>query len=314
MQTVKAARIHNYGGAKAVRVEGTTVPEPQSGEVLVRVHAAGVNSIDWKIRAGCLQQMKPLQLPFTLGGDFSGVVQAVGKDVAGCTVGDAVYGQASVFNHGSGSFAEYCVAQASAVALKPRRISHVDACGLPNAGVSSLQALAESLRLSAGQTILINGGATGIGSISIQLAKHLGAQVVTTASVEDIPYVKSLGADEVIDYRSENFGAVMGGLDAGLNTVGCDTYAQPFRVLKSGVRLSSVLAHPGAGSTNDFWLEAIALSTRVTTKRLERLAELVDEGALNVRVDKTFLLDQAAIVLLLLETESPARKAVLKMV
>ena len=313
MKTGKAARIHNYDGAKTVGVENTTIPEPQAGELLVRVHAAGVNSIDWKIRAGYLQQMNTLQLPFTLGGDFSGVVQAIGKDVAGCNVGDEVYGQASVFNHGSGSFAEFCLARATAVSIKPRSVSHVEACGLPTAGVSALQALMESLRVSAGQKILINGGASGIGSISIQLAKHFGARVVTTASVEDISYVKSLGADVVIDYRSGDFGEVIGGLDAGLDTVGCDTYAQPFRMLKRGVRLSSVLAHPGVALTNDFWLEAFALSTRVTTKRLGKLAELVDEGALNLRVDKTFPLDQVGAVLHYLETMSPARKAVLKM-
>jgi NADPH:quinone reductase-like Zn-dependent oxidoreductase len=314
MKTVKAASIHNYVGANAVRVEGTTVPGPQSGEVLVRVHAAGVNSIDWKIRAGYLQQMKPLQLPFTLGGDFSGVVEAIGRNVVGCKVGDEVYGLASVFNDGSGSFAEFCLARAAAVALKPRSVSHVEACGLPTAGVSALQALLESLRLSAGQKILINGGASGIGSISIQLAKHFGAHVVTTASAAEIPYVKGLGADEVIDYRSRKFEEVIGGLDAGVDTVGCDTYAQPFRVLKRGVRLSSMLAYPGAGSTNDFWLEAFALSTRVTTKRLEKLAELVDEAALNVRTDKTFPLEQAGIALHYLETRPAARKAVLRMV
>src|SRR4030095_4145002 len=205
MTTVKAARIHNYDGAEALRIEGTTVHEPQSGEVLVRVHAAGVNSIDWKIRAGCLQQMKLLQLPFTLGGDFSGVVQAVGKDVVSAKVGTEVYGQASVFNGGSGSFAELCLARAGAVALKPRSLSPVEACGLPTAGVSALQAVKDSLRLSAGQKILINDGPSNIGSISIQLAKHFGAHVVSTALAADIPYVKGLGADEVIDYMGKEF-------------------------------------------------------------------------------------------------------------
>lgn len=314
MKTVKAARIQNYDGAAAVRVEDATVPQPQSGDVLVRVHAAGVKSIDWKIRAGYLQQMKPLQLPFTLGGDFSGVVQAVGQDVVGCKIGDEVYGLASVFNDGSGSFAEFCVARGSAVALKPSGVSHVEACGLPTAGVSALEALMESLRLTAGQKILINGGASGIGSISIQLAKYFGAHVVTTASAGDISYVKGLGADEVIDYSSRKFEEVIIDFDAGVDTVGCDTYAQPFRVLKKGVRLSCMLVSPGAGSTNDFWLEAFALSTRVTTKRLEKLAELVDEGALKVRVNKTLSLDQVGTVLDYLETERSGGTVVLKMV
>ena len=126
--------------------------------------------------------------------------------------------------------------------------------------------------------------------------------------------MKGLGADEVIDYRGRKFEEVIIGFDAGVDTVGCDTYAQSFRVLKRGVRLSSVVGYPDAGSTNDFWLEAFSLSTRVTTKRLEKLAELVDEGALNVRVDKTFPLDQAGAVLHYLETERPGAKVVLKMV
>jgi len=312
MKTIKATRLHNYDEATAVRVEETTLREPQSCELLVRVHAACVNPIDWKIRAGHMRQVTPLPLPFTVGGDFSGVVEAVGTYVAGFKVGDEVYGEASIFNRGSGSFAEYCIARAGAVALKPQSVSHADACRLPDAGVSALQALTKQHRVSAGQRVLINGGAGIVGQLAIQLAKHLGAHVVATVSADDIDYVKSLGADEVVAYDSREFEEVLCGFDAGLDMVGCDTYARPFRVLKRGVRLASMLEQPRPELTNDFWLEASALSKQVTTGRLTRLAELVDEGALRFHVDETFPLELAGAALLRMETVPPRGQIVLK--
>jgi NADPH:quinone reductase-like Zn-dependent oxidoreductase len=314
IRTVKAARIHHYDGAEAVRVEDASLPGPQAGELLICIHAAGVNPIDWKIRAGFLQQMMPQPLPFTLGGDFSGAVEAVGPGVRGFKVGDEVYGLASAFNRGSGSFAEFGLAWAGAVAPKPQSMSHVEAGGLPIAGVSALHALTKLLRVSAGQKVLIHGGAGGIGSIAIQLAKHLGAYVATTASADDIDYVKGLGADEIIDYRSRQFEEVVVGLDAGIDTVGCDTYVHSFRVLKRGVRLVSVLEQPRQEMTNHFEVEAFALSTQVTTERLTELAEMVDKGALKVHVDKTFPLEQAGAALDYMERESFRGKVVLKIV
>jgi NADPH:quinone reductase-like Zn-dependent oxidoreductase len=310
MKTVKATRLHNYDGA--VRVEETTLREPQSGELLVRVHAACVNPIDWKIRADYMRQVTPRPLPFTLGGDFSGVVEAVGPYVSGFKVGDEVYGEASIFNRGSGSFAECCIARAGAVALKPRSVSHADASWLPIAGVSALQALTKYLRVSASQRVLINGGAGIVGQLAIQLARHLGAHVVATASDDDIDYVKSLGADEVVAYGSREFEEVLVGFDAGLDTVGSDAYARPFRVMKGGVRLASMLEQPRPELMNNVWLESIALSRQVTTGRLTKLAEMVDEGALKFHVDETFPLELAGAALLRMETVPPRGQIVLK--
>jgi alcohol dehydrogenase len=313
MKTVKAARIHNYGGPEAVQVEDISLPEPQAGELLIRIHAAGVNPIDWKIRAGYMKQMMPLQLPLTLGGDFSGVVE-VGADVADFKVGDEVYGQSGVLNGGSGSFAEFSIAKVGTIATKPRSVSHTEAGGLPLVGVSALQALTEHLRVSAGQKVLIHGGTGGIGSIAIQLARHLGAYVATTVSADDIDYVKGLGADEVIDYKSRKFEEVLGGLDAVFDTVGGDTYSRSFKVLKRGGRLVSMLEQPDQQLMKDFGVKAFAQFTQVNTERLRRLAELVDRNVLKVHVDKTFPLEQAAAALLYLETESPRGKVVLKIV
>jgi NADPH:quinone reductase-like Zn-dependent oxidoreductase len=311
MKTVKAARIQNYGGPEVVQVENISLPEPQSGELVIRNYASGVNPIDWKVRAGYLQQMMPLPLPFTSGSDFSGVVVAVGADVVDFKVGDAVYGQSGVLNGGSGSFAEFSVAKAVTIATKPRSVDHVEAGGLPLAGVSALQALTEHLCLSAGQKVLIHGGAGGIGGIAIQLAKHLGAHVATTASAEDLDYVKNLGADEVVDYRNQRFEAVLGGLDAVFDTVGGETYARSFRVLKRGGRLVSMLEQPNQELLNDFGITAVAQFTQVNTERLGKLAELVDRNVLKVHVDKTFPLERAAAALLHVETKSPRGKVVI---
>jgi NADPH:quinone reductase-like Zn-dependent oxidoreductase len=205
MKPVKAARLQSYGGAEAVRIEEISLPDPKPGELLVRVHTAGENPIDSKIRAGYLKQRIPLRLPVTLGGDFSGVVEAANTGVADFKIGDEVYGQASVTNGGSGSFAGAVLARADTMAAKPRTVSDTEAGGLPLAGVSALQALTEHLRLAAGQKVLIHGGAGGIGSSAIQLAKHLGAHVATTVSGNDFGYVKGLGADTVIDYKKQKF-------------------------------------------------------------------------------------------------------------
>ena len=314
MKEFKAARIHNYGGAEVVRVENTALPEPQAGELAVRVHAAGVNPVDWKIRAGYLQQMMPLPLPFTLGGDFSGVVEAVGDGVEGFRVGDEIYGQAAVFTGGSGSFAESAIVKTGNMAAKPRRLSHTEAGALPLVGVSALQALTEHLRVSAGQKILIHGGAGGIGSIAIQIAKHLGAYVATTVSAKDVDHVKRLGADEVIDRKSLNFEDVVRDFDAALDTVGGDTYARSFKVLKRGGRLVSLLEPPREDLMNDYGVEASVMFTQVTTDRLAKLAELVDKGVVKVNVEKTYPLGQAGEALQQLETESPRGKVVLEMV
>jgi alcohol dehydrogenase len=312
MKTVKAARLQSYGGVEAVHIEEISLPDPKPGELLVRVHTAGENPIDWKIRAGYLKQRMPLQLPITLGGDFSGVVEAADTGVTDFKVGDEVYGQASVTNGGSGSFAEAVLARADATAAKPHSVSDTEVAGLPLAGVSALQALTEHLRLAAGQKILIHGGAGGIGSGAIQLAKHLGAHVATTASGDDFGYVKGLGADTVIDYKTQKFEEILHDLDAVFDTIGGDTYVRSFKVLKKGGRLVSMLEQPRQDLMQEFGVEAFAQFTQVTTERLTKLAELVDQGALKVHVDKTFPLSQVSAALLYLQKQSPRGKVVLK--
>ena len=311
MTTLKAARIHSYGGPEAVRVEVEDLPARRDGQILVRVRDAGVNPVDWKIRSGYLRQVAPLTLPFTLGGDFSGVVEEAEPSV-GFKAGDEVFGTAIVLAGGSGSFAEACLAPAGAVAAKPGSVSHAEAAALPLVGVSALQALTEHLRVAAGQRILIHGGAGGIGSVAIQLAKHLGARVATTVRADDIDYAKRLGADVVIDYRMQKFEEAVNNQDAVLDTVGGDTYARSFEVLKRGGRLVSMLEQPNRKLMSEHGVEASFLFTQVTVDRLAKLAKLVDQGALKVHVGETFPLNEASAALLRQETDPPRGKIVLE--
>ena len=312
MRTIKAVRIHQYGGPETVRVERAVLRNLNAGEVLVRVGAAGVNPVDWKIRAGYLQQAMPLTLPFTLGGDFSGVVMAVGPDVTEFALGAQVYGNAPVLSGGSGSFAESVIAPAGSFAEKPRSLDHVTAGALPLVGVSALQALSERLRILPGDKLLVHGGAGGIGSIAIQLARHLDAHVTATAGTDDIEYVRSLGAHQVIDHRKQKFQYRVGGLDAVLDTVGGLTYLDSFRVLKRGGRLVSLLEAPRADLMEEFGVEASVLYTQVTTQRLRQLADYVDSRAVKVRVDQTFALDAAAEALRYQQQNHPRGKVVLR--
>ena len=165
---------------------------PSAGKVLVRIKAAGVNPADWKIREGYMQQMMPLQFPSTLGMDFSGIIEKVGEGVSDFKYNDEVYGQASVIKGGSGAFAEMALASADSIAHKPKTLSHEEAAGLPLVGVSAWQALVENIGLSKDQKNLIHGGAGGIGSIAIQLAKHLGAYTATTVNTNEKQFVKEL--------------------------------------------------------------------------------------------------------------------------
>ena len=216
---MKRAEIRKYGGMEVVEIN-ENAPEPlvSKGKLLVEVHAAGVNPIDWKVREGYMRQVATLQFPATLGGDFSGVVGEVGEGVSYFKKGDEIYGFASILRGGSGAFAEFAAVDEKATAPKPKNMSHVEAAALP----------LDHIGLSKGKRVLIHGGAGGIGAIAIQLAKHLGAYVATTTSGKDMPYVKELGADEAIDYKIQPFEDLLQNYDAVFDTVGGETYRKSF--------------------------------------------------------------------------------------
>jgi alcohol dehydrogenase len=312
---MKSAQIKSYGGSEVVEInQSTPAPnDPSAGKVLVYVKAAGVNPADWKIREGYMQQMMPLKFPSTLGMDFSGVIEKIGEGISDFKQGDdEVYGQAAEIIGGSGAFAEMALANADSIAHKPKTLSHEEAAGLPTVGVSAWQALVETIGLSGGQKILIHGGAGGIGSIAIQLAKHLGAYVATTVSANDKQFVKELGTDEVIDYKTQTFEDLLHDYDAVFDTVGGKTYTRSFKVLKRGGIIVSMLEQPNQELMDRFGVKAIAQFTHVNQQRLTKLAQWVDQNNIRVNVEKTFPLDEAGKALDYQKDVHPRGKIVLE--
>src|SRR6476660_2566898 len=312
---MKSAQINRYGGSEVIEINQNT-PEPtlSSGKVLVSINSAGVNPADWKIREGAFQQMIDLQFPFTLGMDFSGVIKQVGEGVSSdFKQGDEVYGQAGVINGGSGAFAEMALAKTESIANKPKRLSYVEAAALPLVGVSAWRALIENIGLSKGQRILIHGGAGGIGSIAIQLAKYLGTFVATTVSANDKVFVQELGADHVIDYMSQNFEDLLHDYDSVFDTVGGETYKRSFKVLKKGGIIISMLDQPNSELMNQYNVKAIFQFTQADRQRLTKLAEWVDQNKIRVNTDRTFLLDEADKALDYQKDVHPRGKVVLTM-
>jgi len=313
---MKSAQINKYGSSEVIEInQSTSEPTVSSGKVLVIIKAAGVNPADWKIREGGMQQLISLQFPSILGIDFSGVIKQVGEGISPSDFkqGDEVYGQAGVINGGSGAFAEMALANTESIANKPKRLSHAEAAGLPLVGVSAWQALVENIGLSKGQKILIHGGAGGIGSIAIQLAKYLGADVATTVSINDKQFVQELGADQVIDYKTQTFEDLLHDYDAVFDTVGDETYRRSFKVIKKGGVIVSMLDQPDSELMNQYGVKAIFQFTQADRERLTKLAQWVDENNIRVNVEKTFLLDEAGDALDYQKDVHPRGKVVLAM-
>jgi NADPH:quinone reductase-like Zn-dependent oxidoreductase len=314
MSKMKAIQIKKYGSNDVVEVNETaSVPSISSGKILVNINASGVNPVDWKIREGYFQQIMPLQFPSTLGIDFSGVVKQPDENApSDFKQGDEVYGQASAFSGGSGAFAELALVNKDNIAHKPKTLDHIEAAALPLVGVSAWQALVEHIGLSREKKILIHGGAGGIGSIAIQLAKHLGVYVATTVSKNDEQFVQELGADQVIDYKTENFEDIVQDYDAVFDTVGGDTYKRSFKVLKKGSgMIVSTLEQPNSELMNQYGIKAVFLFSQVNRQRLTRLAEWIDQNNIRVNIDKTFSLDEAAKALDYQKDGHPRGKVVL---
>jgi NADPH:quinone reductase-like Zn-dependent oxidoreductase len=309
---MKSIQIKKYGSSEVIEINQTaSEPVVSVGKVLIIVKASGVNPIDWKIREGYMQQKFQLQFPSTLGMDLSGVIKQVGEGVSAFKQGEEVYGQASAVTGGSGAFAEMALANASSIADKPRNLSYTEAAALPLVGISAWQALVENIGLSKDQKILIHGGAGGIGSIAIPLAKQLGAYIATTVSTNDKQFVRELGASQMIDYKTENFEDILNDYDAVFDTIGGDTYRRSFKVLKKGGIIVSMLEQPNLELMNQYGVKAIFQFTQVNRDRLTKLAQWVDQNNIMVNVEKTFPLDEAGNALDYLKDIHPRGKVVL---
>lgn len=289
---MKAAQINEYGHADVVEVTEIDKPAIGEGQVLVEVQAASLNPFDTMIREGYLQEAIPLKLPVTLGGDIAGVVREIGTGVKNVAEGDIVYGQANVIAGNSGALAEYAATKAEQVAKAPTGIDITKAASLPLVGVSALQALTDHINLQTDQKIFIHGGAGGIGSIAIQIAKNLGAYVATTATGEGIAYAADLGADQVIDYKAQDFSESLSSFDAVFDTVGGEDFNKALAILKPGGVAVSMITEADEELVNKLKVTAFKQATHVTSDKLKVLAKLVEDGVVTPNVGKVFELEQ----------------------
>ena len=299
-----AWRVHAYGPPDVLKFESIPRPDPGPGEVLVKVEAAGVGPWDGWIRAG--KSALPQPLPLTLGSDLAGEVVAVGPGVSYPRVGEQVYGVTNT--QFVGAYAEYAVASAAMVSSKPTSLSSAEAASVPVVGVTARQALFDHAQLKTRQTVLIHGAAGNVGAYAVQLAARAGLRTIATAATADAASLRSLGADEVIDYRTGQFEDNVRDVDAVIDLVGGDTQTRSFRVLRRGGRLISAVSAPDQNLARTHGVEAAFFLVEVTTKDLAELAKLIDDGKLQPNVGVVLPLTDALQAHLMLEGQRPHPK------
>src|SRR5437667_5177944 len=312
MENMKAVQVHNYGGPEVLHFEDAPRPTPGSGELLIKVHAASVNAIDWKARAGYLKDVFPLPLPYIPGWDVSGIVEAVGSGVTKFNKGDEVYARPDAARNGKGTYAEYVVVRETEAALKPKSIDHVHAAAIPVVALTAWQALFDTAALSKSQTILIHGAAGGVGSFAVQLAKWKGAYVIGTASTRNQAFLRQLGVDEPIDYEKARFEDVVHDVDAVLDPIGGDTQKRSWKTLKKGGILVSIVGPPSEDEATKHGVRSAYLSAQGGSSLLAELATLVDSGKIKPIVETVMPLSEARHAHELNETGHARGKIVLK--
>jgi NADPH:quinone reductase-like Zn-dependent oxidoreductase len=285
---MKAVHIHEQGGPEVLRFEDVPRPEPGANEVLVKIRAAGVNPVDWKIREG---QLGKIALPAIMGIDFSGEIEALGPEVTEFRVGEAVFG--SVADE-SGSYAEYALAPVSQIVEKPKGLDDTQAAALPVPGITAWQALFDQAKLQPGQKILIHGASGSVGSLAVQFAKLKGAYVIGTASGSNADLVRGLGVDEFIDYRAKRFENVVRDVDVVFDTVGGETQDRSWKVLKKGGVLVSIVQPPSDETAKAHGVRGIFMREDATRKdELTEIADLVADGRIKVNVETILPLSEA---------------------
>ena len=286
---MKAAYLEQNGGPEVFKYGDLPEPKAGPGDVLVDIVAASVNGADWKVRRG---EYSALKFPYVLGRDFSGTVAALGEGVTDFKVGDVVFG---VLPPGQeGTYCEKLAVKAAVIAKKPDALSHVNAAALGLIGLTAQSAVEDTLKLKSGETILVQGGAGGVASYAIQLAKHIGAKVISTTSTANADYVRSLGADQVIDYTREDFTRLGQVCDAVFETVGGDVAIKSYSVLKPGGRAAFIASGQKAPPTARTDVQGLRPPVPRTRAAMERIAELFASGAIKAPEIKLYKLEQAA--------------------
>ena len=288
---MNAIRMHSYGGPEVLRYDDAPRPRVKKGEVLVRVHAAGVNPLDWKLRSGSLNGFIQHKLPLIPGWDVSGVVDEVGPGVSQFKEGDEVFAMADPTR--DGAYADYVAVREAALAIKPKSLYHVRAAATPVSALTAWRSLFDLGHLQCGQRVLIHGGSGGVGHFAVQLAKWKGACVVATASTNNQELLRKLGADETIDYTSQKFEDVAHKIDIVLDIIGGETQERSWMVLKQGGALISLVQSPSEQKANQFGVRGIMSSVQPDGAQLSAIAKLIDSAKLRPTIDRILLLGEA---------------------
>lgn len=289
--TIKAIRVHQYGGSDELKLEDIPCPQPSAGEVLVRVHAAAVLPIEWKVRQGMFKQFRSLTFPYTPGSSLAGTVAAVGAGVTKFTAGHAVFGRSA----SGGTYAEYVVVSEDYLAVKPDALSFDEAATISGGALTAWSALFESGELQSGQRVLIHGAAGGVGMYAVQLAKLRGAEVIGTCGTDNVSFVSSLGADYVVDYTQESFEDAVGqGIDLVLDTVGGEITNRSFGITKPGGRIVSLVGQPSPERAKERGVKAIFSNQLPAAEALEQIAEMIVSKQLKAVIRASYPLQEAA--------------------
>jgi len=288
---MKAIVVHEYGGLDALKYEDTPRPEPKENQVLVKVIAAGVNPVDGLIRSGKFAKFFGTTLPLVPGYDIAGIVEKTGAKIEKLKKGDAVY--AYIGLEKGGGYAEYAVVTEKEAAPKPKAASFVEGAAVPVVALTAWQALFDTAKLSAGQSVLVHGGSGGVGSFAIQFAKLRGAKVFATASTRNQDFLKQLGADTAIDYTTQKFEDVAKDVDVVLESVGKDTLARSYGVVKKGGILVSLIGPPDKTELDKHGIRGAALGVEPNSSELAEIANLIDQKKIKVTVSQTYPLAEA---------------------
>lgn len=287
--TMKAVVVHEYGGPETLKLEEVPRPEPKENEVLVRVIGAGVNPVDALIRSGKYAKFFGTTLPLVPGYDIAGVVEKTGAKINKLKVGDAIY----AYTMWGGGYAEYAVANEGEATIKPKSLNYIEAASVPLVALTAWQALIDTAKLSAGQTVLIHGGSGGVGSMAIQIAKARGAKVIATASTPNQGLLKELGADVSIDYTTQKFEEIAKDVDVVLDSVGKDTLARSYGVIKKGGFIATLVAEPDQAELDKHGIRGAPISVKPNAKELAEITKLIEAKKIKPVVSQVLTLADA---------------------
>lgn len=287
MKKMKAIQIEEYGDESVLQYTDVERPKPKADEILVKIHAASVNPIDWKIRDGRGKALGK-QLPLILGADFAGIIEEIGSEITKFKVHEAVYGKIL-----TGCYAEYVIVKETELGRKPKNLNYNEAAAIPMGALTSWQAIFETAKLKSGQKILIHAASGGVGSMAVQLAKAKGAYVIGTASARNKEFVKNLGVDEFIDYTSTSFEEVVKDVDVVFDAVGGDTLARSFQVLKKGGFLVTIVEKPSQELADEYGVIAQHIASRPNSEQFEEITQLVEQNKVKPHIEKVLPLSEA---------------------